>query len=230
MNVDYQKYALDQIKIYDKSILIWFRNSGKSGMISKSIIDYTSNNYNKNVIVYVKNEHDSQEMLKLLRRNFKLTSKTQSRTQSKILYLNDCTIRVAYDQSFDGEFVDFVICDDFEYLINVGFFSHLIDRYNPKVLLLTSQYVTDMITYLDRKGDYYLNIVSFSSISSDVDKRADMYTNKGAYNVSNEYGNIQELYEGLGIKKDRKLIDVWGLKIQRRKKLEEISKKNNKDI
>jgi len=47
--------------------------------------------------------------------------------------------------------------------------------------------------------------------------------------LCHEYGNIEELYDGLGIKKDRNLIDVWGLKEQRRKKLENISRKINEN-
>jgi len=219
MNFNYQKYALKQIENHNKSILIWFRQSGKSKIIVDSIIDYTSKNYNKIIYVCVQHKKRYKKLNESLNRKLNI-----SMTSSNTSYLNNCTIKFNWYDNFEGINPDFVIYDDFEYSKNVDSLLYMIDRYNPKVLLTTSQYVTEVITYFDREGDYYLNVVSSSSIltKDEILERKNYIPN---YNVCHEYGNIEELYDELGIKKDRKLIDVWGLKVQRRKKLEEIAKK-----
>lgn len=222
MNFNYQKYYLEQIKKQQKSILIWFRQSGKSEVIVEILAHYLISNFNKCIYVYTNNKQSSKKL------NRKLHLKLNS--HSKKYYPNNNIVKFFNSLSYENyrgfKIIDFFIYDNFEYARNLDIMDDMINKFKPKILLTTSQFNTEVVTYFDREADYYLSVVSASSVllhNEIIDIKNAI--GPGYFNISHEYGNIEELYSGLGIKKDIKLIDVWGLKIQRRKKLEEILKK-----
>jgi len=219
MDFGHQKYYLEQVKKHQKSILVWFRQSGKSSLIIESIENYVFNNTGKIVHVYTQDTRNVKELLKKSHKRLKINN--LSSTQ----YLNNNVVKFKTNGKYEDIKPDFIIYDDFEFIKDADIFSNLIDIV-PKVLLTSSQFTTELITYFDRHGDYYLGVVSASSaLSDDKILERKKVLPSGAYNIAHEYGNIEELYSGLGIEKDRNLIDVWGIRAQRRKKLEEISKK-----
>jgi len=226
MNFDYQKYYLEQIKKHQKSILIWARQSGKSSLIVDYIIDYTCSNYNKKIFVFTPHKASSKIIQDKLSKNLGCNS--------NISYLNSCSIRFKWENLSDTFFDDFdvVIFDDFEFY-DENFLLEMINRkYDSKFIFTTSQFDISKITYIDSSGEFYLGIVSLSSVSTpgEFAARVKYYGHRSGFNHEHEYGNIEQLYKELDIKKDMNLVDVWGIKAQRRKKLEEIAKKIKKDI
>jgi len=226
MDYGYQKYYLEQVKKHKKSILIWFRQSGKSQLIIDSLIDYVSKNYDKNILVITIKKEQSKRLQERLHQklNLQINKRFLSEISKNRIFFESIN---TFKNTIRGRNIDIILVDDFEYIKDLHIF--LVYVGDSELLLTSSQFNTEMVTYVDREGDCYLGVVSFSSIANE-DKVLERISNsyirdRGAYNISNEYGNIVELYDGLGIKKDRNLIDVWGLKIQRRKKLEEIAKK-----
>jgi len=206
MNIAYQNYYLEQIKKHKKSILIWFRQSGKSSLIVNYVADYILENKNKKIYIHSQHQNSSQNLMKKFG---KLN-----------ISINNNIVKFKSDNKYKGETPDVIIYDDFEFLNHADLFSNMLDRWKPKIILTSSQFTTELITYFDRNGDYYLSVVSASSVLpfNSIEERKSVLPS-GAYNVSHEYGNIEELYSGLGIKKDRNLIDVWGLKNQRRRNI-----------
>lgn len=222
MDFSYQKYYLEQIKKHQSSILVWFRQSGKSDVSLNFVVDYLLKNTNKNIFFCINNKQSYQGL------NRKLLLKLNSNPLNPLPNNNKVFFKwnFNYDTILGIDNIDVFIYDNFEYMKNVDLIDIIIQKWNPKIILTTSQFTTEAITYLDRYGDYYLSVVSYSSVATDKEVRIDNFLrDKNAYQIQHEYGNIEELYSGLGIKKNRSLIDVWGIKAQRRKKLEEIAKK-----
>ncbi len=229
MDIDYQQYYLEQIKKHKKSILVWCRQSGKSKVIVDYLVDYVSENKNKKILVVTPKKEIHEKLWKEL--NIRI-NQIGNLTLSKKDKKGEINTNEVYFKHKNYEIYikksDLVIVEEFEYIRDLHLF---LNYFNEKMIfiLTSSQFQTESVTYIDKEGDCYLSILSYSSIANDkqINERIMMIGNKGAYNIENEYGNIEELYSGLGIKKDRNLIDIWGLKVQRKRKLEEISKKIN---
>jgi len=225
MEFEYQKYTLKQIETHNKIMLLWFKSSGKSNVIVDAIINYISKSHNKNVYVFTQDKRTSKVIQCMLHSKLNIPNNL-----SNTSYLNNCVVKFKCENltHYEGFDTDFVIYYDFEYIKNVDLFSYMLDRNKPKILLTSSHFITEVILHFDRNGDYYLNIISASSVfkNEEITEMKKRYGD--SYNTSHEYGNIEQLYSELGIEKDRNLIDMWNMKKLRKMKLEEITKNNKK--
>ena len=235
MDYGHQKYYLEQIKKHKKSILIWCRQSGKSKVIVDYLVDYVSENKNKKILVVNPKKDLSKSIHEKLWKELNLRinqigNLTLSKQEEKSVVNTNEVYFKHRNYEFYIRMSDLVIVENFEYIKDLHLFLNHFNK-DTAFILTSSQFQTESLTYIDKEGDCYLGILSYSSIANDkqINERIMLFGDKGVYNIQNEYGNIDELYSELGVKKDRSLIDVWGLKIQRRRKLDEISKKINEN-
>jgi molybdopterin-guanine dinucleotide biosynthesis protein len=234
MNIGYQKYTLEQLRKHNKSILIWFRQSGKTTLLINNIVDYLSNNNNKNVLIISPRKIHSEHFQKILanKLEYSLSGATCKHKKNKST-VNDSTIYFesvnTYRKIIPNEDIDYILIDNFEFIKNYDFVGY-IERKKCKVLLCSSQIINKMMLNIDVKCDYYLNFVSFPSVAtvSEIENRMKKYDAEWLYSIENDYVNeIIKLYDEFGERKNKDLIFIWGIKEERRLKMEEISKKIN---
>jgi len=224
MLIDYQKYAFDKIIEYDKSIIIWPRQSGKSLLINKAIENFVINNNNKKIIFIADSD--------------KFFSHSISRIQNDI---NGVVVK----WSKNG--ISFINNNKLIFLsINNDIFSSL-SHYNPNLIVVDSytgmsnkknnistlnmylsctnckfvstfSYDINVITSLDINNDFYINILPYYK----NDKNYDNF-----YNIKSQNNKIKSNILNDLSYKPHHLLDYYDTSFIRKKKIQILNSLNS---
>jgi len=86
---EYQKYAIKKFKEHDKILLLWYRQSGKTQVISEIISNFVSKNSNKKIIFFVFSIRYSIITIERLKMDIPTKIVKVRKTDKKIEFINN---------------------------------------------------------------------------------------------------------------------------------------------
>lgn len=210
---DYQKYFLEKIKKQQKSLMIWTRMTGKSKFLVDVVVDYILKNQSKEILIIAHSKlipNLYSNILKLIEKN----NLNFKKYHKSICCNNDIKFISYRERKINYCSYDFILIDDFDYDSNG--YEEIFHKYKGKILLLASKLYYSL--NIDYNGDFYVGVVSYSSLYEKEKKFDITKTNDHIFNEY-EYNNIFNVYKELNIEKKKCLVDFWGLKKRRKDKI-----------
>jgi hypothetical protein len=212
----YQEYTFNKLSKYNRSIIMWPRQSGKSYLIISIIEDFIKNNSDKDILLIVSNPKCEYYIFSRILKEIGGYISKKSKSINKISFINnnDVTIRTInnYDSVLHKIKPEFIIYDEvfnFNYQKNV-MLDYYIKNNSCKCIFTSTYFYLDMLKMLDYYNDFYINIKP--SLSDYLDD----------YQLYNYNDIVKKLYY-----KPAHLLDVMSIKFIRTQKIKKLNKISN---
>ena len=212
----YQRLAFDNILRYNKSMILWPRQMGKSLLLSYYIENFITNNSGQNIIFFdddkKRNKYSKDTMIHNL--NHLLVRKKYN-SRYEMSFVNDnnltfCSIQESYEHNLFRIKPSVIIYDDFYHKdLNKYYYLFSYISKNKCKVIFTSTYIdTRVISALDYNNDFYINI---RRITENVEPNFINY-------------DYEHLVKNILSYKSAQLLDFDGIISVRRQKLEYLKK------
>jgi hypothetical protein len=165
----YEKNAFNKIIKYDKSLIIWPRQTGKSFIIYKSIENFVINNKDKKIFFITDSIRNFNNAISKIYKD--IGTVVLNNSSSTIRFINNNNLKfLSINNKFSSYLTynpDYIIIDSHigirKNIDNILDLNMYINSSNSKKCkcLFTFLYDIDIIKIIDYKNDFYINILPY---------------------------------------------------------------------
>ena len=169
----YEKNAFNKIIKYDKSLIIWPRQTGKSFIIYKSIENFVINNKDKKIFFITDSIRNFNNAISRIYKD--IGTVVLNNSSSTIRFINNNNLKfLSINNKFSSYLTynpDYIIIDSYigirKNIDNILDLNMYINSSNSKKCkcLFTFLYDIDIIKIIDYKNDFYINILPYEYIN-----------------------------------------------------------------
>lgn len=212
----YQEYTFNKLAKYNKSIVLWPRQSGKSYLIISVIEDFIKNNSDKDILLLVHNTRSEYYIFSKILKEIGAYVSKNNKSINKLSFINNNDVTIKSINSYDSILhkikPELIIYDEvfnFNYQKNI-ILDYYIKNNNCKCVFTSTYFYLEMIKMLDYYNDFYINIKPSVNV---------IFDNEQLYNYNDI---VKNLYY-----KPEHLLDVMDIKFIRTQKIKNLNKISN---
>jgi len=165
---EYQRHVFNKYLKYNKCLLFWSRQKGKSYIISHIIENFVKNNHDEDILFFVNSVHNISYSINKIIKNIGYLISLKNRKKNSFYFINNNHIKflpINKDYNYDLNILkpSLIIFDEFIVFDDISIFDILINyiiRNNCKTIFTSTCFDINVIRRLDVKNDFYINVYS----------------------------------------------------------------------
>jgi hypothetical protein len=222
---DYQMVLFNRLISYDKSLVFWARQTGKSLVVTKYIENFINNENNKNILFIINHKKYITTSKVRILHEIGQSIIDKHRTDD-IFFINNNFLKFVAINNMNIEYIlstlapELIIYDEFRIDNPDKLFSirKFIEISKCKCIFTSTFLDIELVHYLDINNDYYINIMPPTLT---IHNNQFSFSNMDDPNINNRL-----IIKELGYKPDE-LLDYSDTIFQRKRKLKKLNKISN---